>query len=627
MMMLARAAVVTGAVVLLIGGTGAVAAEAPNTLPPHVTKVSVHAGRTTAHVDAALTSASAIAGAVTDESSNPLASAEVFVVTPTGRTVGEGFTDSSGAYRVISLPPTTRGYAVCVLGTAATSTAAPVSYGYVSQCNGSSAVWMLGARPPSDARLIDTQVNQTETANFGLPDAGAVTGAVTSRADGGTLTNAYAYLYTLSGHSAGEAPMGDTTYTITGVTPGTYRVCFDPPNTATAKSPGYLPQCFHHTAWTDSSKPPAKAAKVTVAADAATTVDQSLPVSGAITGSVRTATKPPHALPAAIIVTYSHDKSINTTFPGRNGIYRLQNLPAGTIKVCAFHSSLRLVRDVRSALRRHETGFGARRSPSVGGRPDAADIAADQLSSASGQCWQGVAWSGRGAVPKAARPVRVQLGKFTAGIDFRLSRVTAPSAIRGRVTGPAGGPVARATVVAFRRSGADVAEASTNKHGRYRLGVPASPKSGYFVCVAAPYGRLVRTAASAQHLGSRCWKNTGWTGTRPPKTGRVVKVARGHVRKGIDVKLPSAGQIAGTVTFEGQPVPNVEVIAFDAAQNFVSVAFAADDGTYTLPDISPLTHGYEVCFTTQQTGATTLNPDYGFRPQCFNGQVWDGSGS
>src|SRR5579875_3093319 len=187
----ARSVVLAALIAVVVAGTGGAPAAAGG-LPAKAAKLTVRAGGTTSGIDAALTPGAAIAGQVTDSHNNPLQSVQVSVLTASGQARGYASTDTGGNYRIASLPPTTSGYAVCMSGMSASSTALPVPYGYVSRCVGSNRLWWSGQRPPKDASLFATAVNTTKTVNVALPDGGAFTGKITSRASGSKLAGSYA---------------------------------------------------------------------------------------------------------------------------------------------------------------------------------------------------------------------------------------------------------------------------------------------------------------------------------------------------------------------------------------------------------------------------------------------------
>lgn len=624
-----RAVVIPAMVALVFGGAGVVAGAAASPLPAKAAKLSVRAGATTAGVDAALTQGAAIAGRVTDSHNNPLQSVQVSVLTASGQARGYATTDTSGNYVVASLPPSTGGFAVCMSGTNASSATLPVSYGYVSRCVGSNRLWSSGQRPPRDASFFATAVATTKTVNATLPDGGALTGKITSRASGKQLADLYVYVYGPHGYAASTMYSSDGTYQITGLATGTYRVCFAAPYLTSEHSTGYLPQCYRNVAWTDNGKPASRAVGVNVAADAATTVNQSLPRAGAIGGLVRTATKPAHPIFLAVVEAFQAGKYVNSTSPDRDGKYHLANLRPGGYKVCAY----RFQRLILEAARTAPFAARGRTNASSAGRVTPQLAAAERRAATSSECWQQVARHGQ-RPPKKARTVHVHRARTTSGINFRLARQPRGAGISGKITGPSGGGVAQSEVVVFSANGKFQNNTFTGKHGKYRVSVPASHKTGYRVCALGPRLQAVDTAAAshqlaaARQLGARCWKDTPWTGTfAAPKKATLVTVPRKHTRHGIDISLPAAGQISGQVTYAGQPVRDIEVYAFDTSGGFASFAVTDSSGDYTLTGMSPAKHAYLVCFGTRQySGPPTLSPTYGFRPQCFHSRPWNESG-
>jgi protocatechuate 3,4-dioxygenase beta subunit len=591
---------------LTLGGTGTAVADSGIPLPPNDTVLTVHAGGTTAHINAKLAPGSAIAGQVTDDAANPLFGAQVSVLTRTGQFLGSSSTDSTGDYRIGSLPPSSSGFAVCVSGQDASSSVAPVSHGYVSLCNGSTKFWWSGHKPPSDARFIATQLSTTQTANMILDDAGGFTGDITARGSGDKLPGAYAYVYRTNGQPVTDTYASNGTYELDGLAPGNYKLCFEPPFSTSKKATGYVAQCYQNVAWRENGKP-AKHAVSVATGPAGATINQSLPAGGAITGSVDLSGHSDQATGADVEVFQQGDY-VGSDSSDNKGNYRIDNLRPGSYKVCAYTVQRILLESARRSLARTR-------------RPE-------QLAESAGsaQCWKDIAWTGRGKLPKGARAVHVHAHKTASGVDFSLAVKSSPSTISGRIT-HSGGGVANAVVFAFRSGHGEVGSAVTNKHGKYRLGVAGSSKSGYVVCAAQ--ARVFGPLADADHLlGARCWKDTSWTGTSLPKHAPLVHVAHGKTHKGINISLPSAGRIAGQVTFDGQPASDVEVLVVDTHGQYVANTYTDDDGEYVLDGISPAKKKYEVCFATDQSNLTpTQSPDYGFRPQCFRDQPWSEQGT
>ena len=124
----------------------------------------------------------------------------------------------------------------------------------------------------------------------------------------------------------------DGSYQITGLTPGTYTVCFsdgypDPPVAGGTSTTGYSRQCYDKI--DDDGQPTI----ITVAAGRATSgIDGELAAAGAVSGTVTDAGGHPLAGVDVQISTNSGDDSFVTT--DANGDYEAQALTAGTSSVC-----------------------------------------------------------------------------------------------------------------------------------------------------------------------------------------------------------------------------------------------------------------------------------------------------
>lgn len=600
-----RVAVVTASVGLAVAGTAVAGQAAPS---PHAKKLTVNAGSTTDNVDAALGDGAAIAGQVTDIDANPLQLAQVEVLTPSGRNLGSTSTDSSGDYRVGSLPAGS--YVVCVNAAQASSAAQPASYGYVSMCNGSASAWSPSDPPSSDARHIATSLGSTATANLVLTEGGAIAGTITSR--GGKDLTGYAELFTPGGASLGTAFANNGTYQFNGLPARSYVVCFQPP--VTSGPTGYAPACYHDTVWYDNGVLPAKATRVSVSAGAEKVVNQSLAPGGAVTGTVRskTTSKP---LRNAVVDVYVHGRSAGYADANSKGAYRIRSLPAGTYKVCAV-----ALRQEMVILGPSLSSYGLPRDEFA--PAGAADGVSADASSSHRQCWQ------QQASLKQAATVHVHERRTTSGINFKVSPYSTPKAsISGHVKTRSGASVADSLVVAFDSKRTFFGGALTNKHGQYHLAVPPSSKSGYLVCAIGPQQLPEAALAASPQLGARCWKDAPWSEDDLPKGAKAVPVGAKQHRTGIDIALPAAGRIIGAVTYGGQPAPDVQVEVYGPLGDQLATAFTDTNGNYSV-DVSPSAHAYRVCFATRQefTTTPTLSPTYGFAPQCYDNQPWNESG-
>ncbi len=165
--------------------------------------------------------------------------------------------------------------------------------------------------------------------------------------------------------------------------------------------------------------------------------------------------------------------------------------------------------------------------------------------------------------------------------------------LRGRVCGPAGAPLAGATLTLVDRYGRQKGLARAGADGVYEL--------------AAPDHDACTLVVSAD-------------GHRP----RAVQVAAGSGPAPVDVTLAGAGGVRGTVRHPhtGRPVPDALVTLLDPHGQVVASTTTAADGGYTLRDIAPgaytlVAGGYPPVasgVTLGPGGTHRLDLDLGHRP-------------
>lgn len=221
----------------------------------------------------------------------------------------------------------------------------------------------------------------------------------------------------------------DGGYTVAGLEPGTYQVCFDP--TSASATRGYLPQCWKAT--TGTPDPVVVRAGATVSG-----VDAALVLGGSLTGVVTTQSGRP--VPAArLVVTDTTGGSLGGyQFTQADGSYRVDGLPAGVVTVCALPDS------------------GSQGVSPTGVLPG---------------CYGGT-------TSATATPVTITLGATTTAA-FVLDP---GAAVQGHVLDDAGSPVSGATVTV--QGNGDVTTTSGPDGSYLLLGVPTDTSS---VCVSGPW--------------------------------------------------------------------------------------------------------------------------------------------
>jgi hypothetical protein len=166
-------------------------------------------------------------------------------------------------------------------------------------------------------------------------------------------------------------------------------------------------------------------------------------------------------------------------------------------------------------------------------------------------------------------------------------------------------------------------QAVTASDGTYSINVPGG---NYRICFDGQYGT---GGISLTGYQDRCFANIPWP--RPdlgaPINATSIHVATGGANPGIDGVMYPAAQIGGTVTefATGAVVANVHVLAFpvDDPSSATAEAVTQTDGTYLLRNVTPLAHGYYVCF--DASAAVGGYSSTGYADQCYKGIAWDGT--
>lgn len=352
---------------------------------------------------------------------------------------------------------------------------------------------------------------------------------------------------------AGTATTSTGQFTVTGLAPGSYLVCFFPDSETSGPSPtGYLPGCYRQQpyGYGDTGTP------VTVRAGKLTSglVDY-LPVAGAISGRVTDSTG--HGIAGVSVGEYNPDdpgQISHGAITRADGTYTMTGLAAGTYQVC-FSSQ------------------GASGGSSTTGYLD--------------ECYDNQPQYG------TPTPVAVSLGQTTRGIDAVLAT---GGAITGHVTDTDGAPVPNVSAELFGGGGE-----STDGTGAYTITGLAT--GSYTLC----FNGWFATSATAPY---------GYTDSCAGDHYRTVDVQAGQTTTA-EGTVQKAGAIGGTVTGDDGPVPGVLVTAFDSSGGQLNSVSTDDNGGYLLTGMPPgevsvcfdptyTDGGYQrTCYGTQDGGSPT----------------------
>jgi IPT/TIG domain/Carboxypeptidase regulatory-like domain len=388
------------------------------------TPVTVTLGATTTGINAALAGGGAVSGTVTDAGGahHGLANVTAVVTTSTFvRAVGSATTAANGSYTVTGLPSATD-YKVCFDGSAATGGSSDPT-GYVDQCY-----------TPTP---VTVTVGATTTGiNAALAGGGAMSGTVTDA--GGTHHGLAPVRVTARIAGANEYAWtgADGTWSMTGLSAGTYYVCFEASWWATGGSSdviGYADQCYNNTppVWGSTTPVPVTVGETAIGINAA------LVAAGAMSGTVTDAGGTHHGLAGVSVHMFSPttaDTGDATT--AADGSYTVTHLTAGSYKVCFWASG------------------------ATGGSSDALGYV--------DQCYNNKPTS------STATPVTVTLGATTPGINAALA---GGGAVSGTVTDAGGAHhgLANVSVNVWSPSTGGGGYATTAANGSYTVtGLPSA---------------------------------------------------------------------------------------------------------------------------------------------------------
>jgi hypothetical protein len=315
---------------------------------------------------------------------------------------------------------------------------------------------------------------------------------------------------------AGTATSSTGQFSVTGLTPGSYLLCFFPNDYTAGHSPtGYLPGCYRQQpyGYGDTGTP------VTVQAGKMTSglVDY-LPVAGAVAGRVTDSAG--HGIAGVSVSASAEDPNQigHGATTRADGSYTVTGLAAGSYQVCFYG----------------QTGHGA----SATGYLD--------------ECYDDQ------PPYYSATPVAVSLGQTRAGVNAELA---AAGAITGLVTDPSGAAVPDISVSAF---GAGYGFGYSDSTGQYAMtGLAAGSYTlcfdgSYAVSDAAPYG---------------------YTNTCVGDLGLTVDVVTGQATT-VNGTVEKAGGVGGAVTGDDGPVPGVWVDVYDSSGRQLTSTGTGDDGSY-----------------------------------------------
>jgi hypothetical protein len=209
-------------------------------------------------------------------------------------------------------------------------------------------------------------------------------------------------------------------------------------------------------------------------------------------------------------------------------------------------------------------------------------------------------------LPAGVSEVAVSEGSVSSGIDAHLTTGSSISGTVKSTTGALLGGEVRAYL-----NGTLVATGIATA-GHYQIdGLDAG---SYAVCMPA-----TSTGGGPGYRG-RCWKNAAFDGA-VPSGAALVSLGSGEQRTGIDLTLPLAAAISGTVRSPGGTgLDNVDVTVHNLTTGTNSGDLSRAGGVYVVKRLGPSAKGYRVCFRPPHSLAGT-----GYLPACYRNVAWNGA--
>jgi hypothetical protein len=360
-----------------------------------------------------------------------------------------------------------------------------------------------------------------------------------------------------------DAPSGNTVavaataatgqFSVTGLTPGSYLVCYQPRNESTAhSSTGYRPGCH---------RPPSHAlgvtgTPVTVLAGQVTSGLLDDPAAGgALSGRVTDSA----GTGLAGVLISAFDPSTPEWGPyvalsDQDGTYTVAGLAAGSYQVC-FYS--------QGASDASPTGY-------------------------LDECYDD-----QPAHTTSGTPVEVSLGQTSTGVDAALA---VAGAITGLVTDSSGAPVSDIDVkVRVSGSSRFAGTGRSDSNGAYT--VEGLPTGSYDLCFDGSYAT---SATGPYGYTNGCAGD--WL-TADVVTGQATT---------FDQNVEQAGAVGGTVTGDNGPVAGVWVSVHDSSGSQLNITSTDANGSYQLNGLAP--GQVTVCFEPTYTAGGYQRTCYGAQP-------------
>lgn len=315
-------------------------------------------------------------------------------------------------------------------------------------------------------------------------------------------------------------------FSVTGLAPGSYSLCFRPDSHTTGhSSTGYLPGCSRPqpSGHSDTGTPVS-----VLAGQMASSLVEDPPVGGALSGLVTDSAG--NGLPNVLIYTFdpsTPDFGPYVALTQQDGTYTVAGLAAGSYQVCF---------DTQGASGASPTGY-------------LDECYVDQPPHTT-----------------SGTPVAVSLGQTSVGVDATLA---VAGAITGRVTDPSSAPVTGVDIEAWASGASQLAGTGrSDNSGDYT--VKGLPTGSYTLCLD----------------GSPAISTTAPYGYTNSCSGLTVDVVAGQPTT-VNATVEKAGAVGGAVTGGSGPVPGVWVTVSDSSGNQVNSTNTDGNGNYQITGLAP----------------------------------------
>ena len=476
------------------------------------TVVAVEGGASVANISPTLPIGGTVSGTVKTPS-GPGSFSSVDIIDSSGKYVSAGFTDSTGAYSVTGIAP----------GSYTADFVAPAGSGLVPQ-------WWNGKSSQATADYFTVTGGQVTSGIDGSLSSGASVSGVIDGAGTPNVRLADAQVTAVDstgGYAGFTQSAADGSYSLTGLTAGSYTVQFSAP----------IGSDFGGVWWRDQPSQAAAEYLTVSTGQALTGFDALLPVAGGLSGTVLAAGSPNVPLGGVTVGAFTPGSlgAVGYATTNADGTYTLPGLAPGSYTV---------------------------------------NFLAQYPETNATQWWQG------GATQSTATPVTVASGATTTGISAVLG---AGATISGTVSGKSASgsvfPAQNANANLYSENGTFISDTYAGNHGDFSI---SNLAPGSYLLQFTPQG-------DTTDFIPQWWKNKPTSANATPITVRagemrsnIDPILAGSTLKATTPKISGLPKVGRTLTAKpGKWGPGIVVFSYQWARNGTAVQ-GATSSTYVL---------------------------------------------